>query len=253
MNDEQGMNDKQLRRYSRQIMLPQIDITGQEKLLAANVLIVGAGGLGCPAAMYLATAGIGKIIITDHDDVDLSNLQRQIAHTTSDIGQAKTDSLKSTLKSLNPECQIETINKKLGQEKLESLIDGIDVVLDCTDNFDTRFAINRACVKHKTALVSGAAIRFEGQIMVYDPTQKNSPCYQCLYPDTGETEETCSENGVIAPLVGIIGSMQALETIKLLTNMGQISSGRLLIFDGLGMQWREFKTTADPECPACKK
>lgn len=246
------MNDEQLLRYSRQIMLPQIDITGQEKLLAANVLIIGAGGLGCPAAMYLAAAGVGKVTIADYDKVDLSNLQRQIAHSTVDIGSNKTDSLKQTLAALNPECTIETINERLHQEKLESLISAVDVVLDCTDNFDTRFAINTACVTHKVPLVSGAAIRFEGQIMVYDPSQAGSPCYRCLYPDTGEVEETCSENGIIAPLVGIVGSMQALEAIKILTHVGETSSGHLLIFDGLTGQWRTLKTTVDPQCPVCR-
>jgi len=247
------MNDQQLLRYSRQIMLPQIDIAGQERLLASSILVVGAGGLGCPAAMYLAAAGAGKIIVVDHDEVDLSNLQRQIAHTASDIGRPKTDSLKSTLQSLNPDCTVEAINKRIDQQQLDSMIHKVDAVLDCTDNFDTRFAINAACVKHNKLLVSGAAIRFEGQLMVYDPAMDNCPCYRCLYPDTGEIEETCSENGVIAPLVGIVGSMQALEAIKLIAQTGESSGGRLLLFDALTLQWRELKTSADPHCPVCGK
>jgi len=251
MNDGRHMDDRQLQRYSRQIMLPQIDIVGQEKLLASNILIIGAGGLGCPAAMYLAAAGIGKISIADHDQVDLTNLQRQIAHSTDAIGKNKTDSLQQSLAALNPDCQVETINEKLTLEKLASLLTDFDLVLDCSDNFATRFAINAACVQHRVPLVSGAAIRFEGQIMVYEPALENNPCYRCLYPDTGEVEESCSENGVIAPLVGIIGSMQALEAIKLLTGTGQSACGRLILFDGLTLQWREIKTTKDERCPVC--
>jgi len=246
------MNDEQLLRYSRQIMLSSIDVDGQQKLLDSTALIVGAGGLGCPAAMYLAAAGVGRLIIADDDEVDLSNLQRQIAHGTNDIGTAKTDSLKSSLSSLNADCQVETINQRLDETTFGRYVQQADVVLDCTDNFEARFAINAACVVHKKPLVTGAAIRFEGQIMVYHPGKDGSPCYRCLYPDTGEVEETCSANGVIAPLVGIIGSMQALEAIKCLTGSGESLSHRLLILDGLEMRWREMKTIVDPQCPVCQ-
>jgi len=246
------MNDEQLLRYSRQIMLSSIDIEGQQKLLDATVFIVGAGGLGCPAAMYLAAGGFGRLIIADDDEVDLSNLQRQIAHGTNDIGTAKTASLKSTLSSLNADCQIEVINQRLDGEAFNQYVQQADVVLDCTDNFETRFAINAACVNNQKPLVTGAAIRFEGQVMVYHPGVEDSPCYQCLYPDIGEIEETCSANGVIAPLVGIIGSMQALEAIKCLTGVGEPLSHRLLILDGLEMRWREMKTKVDPVCPVCR-
>ena len=246
------MNDEQLLRYSRQIMLSSIDIDGQQKLLDATVLIVGAGGLGCPAAMYLAAAGVGELIIADDDEVDLSNLQRQIAHGTKDIGTAKTESLKASLALLNTDCQVETVNERLDETTFTQYVQQADVVLDCTDNFDARFAINAACVANKKPLVTGAAIRFEGQVMVYHPDVDDSPCYQCLYPDTGEIEETCSANGVIAPLVGIIGSVQALEAIKCLTSVGESLSNRLLILDGLEMRWREMNTQVDPRCPVCR-
>jgi len=247
------MNDEQLLRYSRQIMLSQVDVAGQQKLLDATVLIVGAGGLGCPAAMYLTAAGVGKLLVADDDEVDLSNLQRQIAHGTRDIGSPKTSSLQNTLQSLNADCQVETIKQRLDEDALQQYVQQADVVLDCTDNFETRFAINAACVMHEKPLVIGAGIRFEGQIMVYRPDIEDSPCYQCLYPDTGEIEETCSANGVAAPLVGIIGSMQALEAIKCLVGIGESLSHRLLILDGLEMRWREMKTQIDPHCPVCQK
>ena len=231
-------------------MLPQIDVTGQQRLGEASALIVGAGGLGCPVAMYLAAAGVGKLVIADDDEVDLSNLQRQIAHSTNDIGLPKTTSLMSTLAAINDECEVIEVRERLDQTGLSALVSEADVVLDCTDNFATRFAINTACVQHRVALVSGAAIRFEGQVMVYRPGDDN-PCYQCVYPDTGELEERCSENGVIAPLVGIIGSMQAMEAIKCLLDIGTTVQGRLLILDALHMQWRELKVARDPACPVC--
>lgn len=247
------MTDRQLLRYSRQIMLPQIDVAGQRRLLDAAVLIVGAGGLGCPAAMYLAAAGTGRILIADDDVVDLSNLQRQIAHDTKDIGLAKAASLQATLQLLNHDCRVETIEKRLDQDTLRTYVQQVDVVLDCTDNFVARFAINATCVAYRTPLVVGAAIRFEGQVMVYDPDIEDSPCYRCLYPDSGEMEETCSANGVVAPLVGIIGSMQALEAIKCLAGVGQSLSHRLLVLDGLEMRWQELKTQVDPQCPVCRE
>lgn len=245
-------DDAQLLRYSRQIMLPQLGIEGQQRLREARVLVVGAGGLGCPASMYLAACGVGAMIIADDDRVELTNLQRQLAHTMADIGRLKTESLKATLDGINPECTVDVVSGRMDAQRLVGLVSQAGVVLDCTDNFATRFAINHACVTYRVPLVSGAAIRFEGQLLVYDPRQENSPCYQCLYPEEGEVEETCSENGVIAPLVGIIGSMQALEAIKLITQTGATSCARLQIFDALNMQWRETKTVMDPQCPVCR-
>ena len=245
------MNDQQLLRYSRQIMLPQIDITGQTQLLQSRVLIIGAGGLGCPAAMYLAAAGVGHLTIFDDDEVDLSNLQRQIAHHTNDIGIDKVISTRQTIKNLKPEIKVHAEKKRLEGDELKAQIKQADLVLDCSDNFATRFAVNRACVEQKTPLVSGAAIRFEGQISVFNPQVNDSPCYNCLYQDTGEDLQTCSTNGVIAPLTGIIGSMQAMEAMKLLLNIGENLVGRVLIFDGLAMRWQEMKLKKNPNCPSC--
>ncbi|MEI7870324.1 MAG: molybdopterin-synthase adenylyltransferase MoeB [Candidatus Methylumidiphilus sp.] len=245
------MQDNQLLRYSRQIMLPQVDIEGQQKLLNARILIIGLGGLGSPAAMYLAAAGVGRLALNDFDTVDLSNLQRQIAHDTENLGVSKVESAKHTLLRVNPEIQIEVISHKLEEEELEKQIDRSDVVLDCTDNFSTRFAVNRACVRTRTPLVSGAVIRFEGQITVFTPGYDDSPCYNCLYPDQGELEETCVRNGVIAPLPGIIGSMQALEAIKLIIGIGQTLRGRLLLLDALSMEWNRMKLMKNPQCPTC--
>lgn len=245
------MNDNQLLRYSRQIMLPQIDIEGQQKLLAASVLIVGAGGLGSPAAIYLAAAGVGNIAIYDNDVVDLSNLQRQIAHHTPDIGTDKVISTRQTLNKLNPEIKIRAVKQRLEGEHLESEVMQTDVVLDCSDNFTTRFAINNACVKHQTPLVSGAAIRFEGQVTVFTPGQNNSPCYNCLYTSDGEELQNCATNGVIAPITGIVGSIQALEAMKLIMDIGEALTGRLLLLDGLTMEWNTMKLRKNPNCPTC--
>lgn len=250
MND--AMTDDELLRYSRQIMLPQLGVEGQAKLHAASVLIVGAGGLGCPAAMYLAAAGVGQIKLIDDDVVELSNLQRQLAHGMGDIGIAKVESLRAALININPDCRAEAIQQRITESEFVESVSAVDAVLDCTDNFETRFAINRVCVKTKTPLVIAAALRFEGQLMVYDPTIENCPCYQCVYPEVGDEEQRCSETGVISPLVGIIGSMQALETIKLLTGVGETLTNRLQLYDGLSAQWREMKTVVDPQCPACK-
>ncbi len=246
------MNDQQLIRYSRQIMLPQVDIEGQQKLLTAKVLIVGAGGLGSPASIYLAAAGIGQITIYDDDEVDLSNLQRQIAHHTNDIGTDKVISTQQTLKKINPDVKVTAIKQRLKGEQLNKEIEKADIVLDCCDNFSTRFAINSACVKYKTPLVSGAAIRFEGQISVFTPGINNSPCYNCLYADTGEEMQNCATNGVISPITGIVGSIQALETIKLIVQIGETLTGRLLLLDGLSMQWNEMKLRKNNTCPTCK-
>jgi adenylyltransferase/sulfurtransferase len=245
------MNDNQLLRYSRQIMLPQCDIEGQQKLLAANILIIGAGGLGSPAAMYLAAAGVGSITIYDDDVVELSNLQRQIAHHTPDIGIDKVISTRQTLKKLNPDITVKAVKQRLTGELLEFEVKTADVVLDCSDNFSTRFAINKACVKQQTPLVSGAAIRFEGQISVFTPGYKNSPCYNCLYNSDGEELQNCSTNGVIAPVTGIIGSIQALEAIKLIMGIGKTLTGRLLLLDGLTMEWNTMNLRKNPACPTC--
>jgi adenylyltransferase/sulfurtransferase len=245
------MNDTQLLRYSRQIMLPQCDIEGQQKILDAKVLIIGAGGLGSPAAMYLAAAGIGSIVIYDDDVVELSNLQRQIAHHTPDIGMDKVISTSDTLNRLNPEVQVKAVKQRLAGEQLDIEVINADIVLDCSDNFLTRFAINRACVKYKTALVSGAAIRFEGQVSVFTPGKDNSPCYNCLYSSDGEELQNCATNGVIAPITGIVGSIQALEALKLIMAIGKPLTGRLLLLDGLTMEWNAMKLTKNLRCPTC--
>lgn len=244
------MNDEQLLRYSRQIMLPDVDIDGQEKLLAARVLIIGLGGLGSPVAMYLAAAGVGRLVLADFDAVDLSNLQRQIAHTSARIGVNKAVSAAQSLRELNPEIAIECIEKILDADNLAEQVQQADVVVDCTDNFATRFAINAACVAAKVPLVSGAAIRLEGQVAVFDMRNEACPCYRCLYEEDSD-DATCAANGVLAPLVGIIGSMQALETIKLICGFGTSLTGRLLLLDARHMQWREMKLPKDHQCPVC--
>ena len=245
------MNDTQLLRYSRQIMLPQCDIEGQQKILAAKVLIIGAGGLGSPAAMYLAAAGIGTMVIYDDDVVELSNLQRQIAHHTPNIGMDKVNSTRETLNKLNPDVQVKAIKQRLAGEQLDIEVTNADVVLDCSDNFLTRFAINKACVRHQTALVSGAAIRFEGQVSVFTPGKDNSPCYNCLYSSDGEELQNCATNGVIAPITGIVGSIQALEALKLIIAIGKPLTGRLLLLDGLTMEWNTMRLTKNLTCPTC--
>ncbi len=245
------MNDNQLLRYSRQIMLPQVDIEGQQKLLAAKVLIVGAGGLGSPAAMYLAAAGVGTLVIYDNDIVDLSNLQRQITHHTPDIGTDKVISTRQTLNALNPDVKVKAVKRRLEGGLLLQEVEAADVVLDCSDNFATRFAVNSACVRQRTPLVSGAAIRFEGQVAVFTPGKGNSPCYNCLYSSDGEELQNCATNGVIAPITGIIGSIQALEAIKLIIGIGETLTGRLLLLDGLTMEWNAMKLRKNGNCPSC--
>ena len=246
------MNDQQLLRYSRQIMLPQVDIEGQEKLLNAHILIIGAGGLGSPASLYLAAAGVGTLAIYDDDQVDLSNLQRQITHYTDDIGTDKVISTQQTLNKINPDTQVTAVKQRLEGNVLESAVSCADVVLDCSDNFTTRFAINEASVKHKTPLVSGAAIRFEGQVSVFS-AEDNSPCYNCLYTKNGEELQNCATNGVISPITGIIGSIQAMEAMKIILNIGETLTGRLLLLDGLSMQWNEMKLRKNANCPTCKE
>jgi len=244
------MNDEQLLRYSRQIMLPQVDIAGQEKLHASTVLIIGMGGLGSPVAMYLAAAGVGHLILVDHDKVDLSNLQRQIVHGQDDIGRLKITSAANTLMQLNPELRITSFDHKLSDEELRETTRNVDVVVDATDNFETRFAINRICVETETPLISGAAIRMEGQVSVF-LNRPGSPCYRCLYREEGELDTSCSENGVLAPVVGIIGCIQATEAIKVLLNIGSTLDGKLLLLDALHMEWRTMTLKQDSECPVC--
>ena len=245
------MNDNQLYRYSRQIMLPQIDICGQLKLLHANVLIVGAGGLGSPAAMYLAAAGVGHITLYDDDHVDLSNLQRQIAHHTHNVGMDKVISTLETLKNLNSDVNVRAIKAKLEGTTLQKEVQGADIVLDCSDNFRTRFALNAACVQYQTPLVSGAAIRFEGQVSVFTAGNNDSPCYNCLYQQDGEEVQTCSTNGVISPITGIVGSIQALEAMKLIIGIGETLTGRLLVIDGFTMEFNTLRLRKNAQCPTC--
>lgn len=244
------MNDHQLLRYSRQIMLPQVDIAGQEQLLDAHVLVIGAGGLGSPASMYLAAAGVGTLTICDDDQVDLSNLQRQITHYTDDIGTDKVISTRQTLNKINPDTRVVAVNQRLQEENLALAVSAADVILDCSDNFTTRFALNRACVRHQKPLVSGAAIRFEGQVSIF-AAEANSPCYNCLYTENGEELQNCATNGVISPITGIIGSIQAMEALKLIMNIGETLTGRLLLLDGLTMQWNEMKLRKNLQCPTC--
>jgi molybdopterin/thiamine biosynthesis adenylyltransferase len=245
------MNDNQLLRYSRQIMLPQIDVEGQQKLLAAKVLVIGAGGLGSPASIYLAAAGVGNLTIFDHDDVDLSNLQRQIAHYTDDIGTAKVISTRQTLNRLNPDVNVRAVKRRLEGAELAEEVEAADVVLDCSDNFATRFAINAACVETQTPLVSGAAIRFEGQAAVFEPGRGDSPCYNCLYRMDGDEPLNCATNGVVAPVTGIIGAIQAMEAIKLIVGIGETLTGRLLLLDGLAMEFTTMRFRRNPTCPTC--
>lgn len=246
------MDDNQLLRYSRHILLPQIGIEGQEKLLGAHALIIGAGGLGSPSALYLAASGVGRITICDGDSVDLTNLQRQIAHFTHSLGTNKATSAQRTLKAINPEISVTAIPQRVEGAELDHLVAQSDVVLDASDNFATRHAVNRACVAHGKPLVSGAAIRFDGQVAVFDLRSPSSPCYHCLFPEAGGEEgERCAVMGVFAPLVGIIGSTQAAEALKILSGAGQPLNGRLLLLDGLQMEWRSIRLKKDPACPVC--
>ncbi len=246
------MNDNQLLRYSRHILLSQIAYEGQERLTQSHALIVGAGGLGSPAALYMAAGGVGTLTICDFDTVDLTNLQRQIIHTTEAVGVNKAVSAKRTLNAINPDTVIHIVQDKSTEDTFEKLIAAADVVLDCSDNFATRYALNRLCFKLKKPLVSGAAIGFEGQVTVFDFRHQASPCYHCLFPDDGsETEMRCSENGVFSPLVGMIGTTQAAEAMKLLMEIGQSLEGRLLLLDALNMEWRTIKLGRDHQCAVC--
>ncbi|WP_332669798.1 HesA/MoeB/ThiF family protein [Aromatoleum sp.] len=246
------MDDDQLLRYSRHILLPEIGVEGQEAILSARVLIVGAGGLGSPAAMYLAAAGVGTVVLCDNDTVDLTNLQRQILHSADAVGSLKVHSGRDTLLRLNPQARVETLAIRLQGSALDEQVAGADLVLDCSDNFATRHAINRACVRFRKPLVSGAAIRFDGQISVFDLRRSDSPCYHCLFPEGQDVEEVrCAVMGVFAPLTGIIGATQAAEALKLLVGCGKSLDGRLLLLDGLAMEWRTVLLGRDPACEVC--
>lgn len=246
------MNDNQLLRYSRHILLPQIGYEGQDKLVNSHALIVGAGGLGSSAALYLAAGGVGKLTICDFDVVDLTNLQRQIIHTTRSVGINKAVSAQQSIHELNPDVEVRTVCERSTEDSLQALVAEVDVVLDCTDNFATRYALNRVCVKLRKPLVSGAAINFEGQVTVFDMRADDSPCYHCLFPEIGNEEGLrCAESGVFSPLVGIIGTTQAAEAMKLLMGIGQSLQGRLLLLDALHMEWRSLKLAKDPACKVC--
>jgi len=250
------MNDQALLRYSRQIMLEPIEIEGQERLLASHALVIGAGGLGSPVALYLAAAGVGRLTLADDDAVELSNLQRQVAHGQADIGRLKAESARDAALALNPDCRITAVTERLDGAALAIAVQAADLVLDCTDRFASRYAINAACQAAGRPLVSGAAIRFGGQLAVFDPRDPESPCYACLYPPSkpgepvDDEELRCAENGVVAPLVGLIGSFQALEAVKLLSGAGSAHQG-LSTFDGLTGEWRRFRVPRDPACPVC--
>ena len=248
------MNDDQLLRYSRHILLDEVGIEAQQRFLDAHALIVGAGGLGSPVAMYLAAAGVGRLTLVDEDTVDLTNLQRQIAHTTQAVGEPKVESARTTLTRLNPQTEIRTVSQRADAALLDTLVADATVVLDCTDNFVTRHAINRACVAHRVPLVSGSALRFDGQISTFDARHPESPCYACIFPPDDAFEEVaCSTMGVLAPVVGIIGSMQAAEALKVIGEFGQPLVGRLLMLDALAMRWDSFEAHRQAECPVCGK
>jgi len=246
------MNDEQLLRYSRHILLPDIGIEGQQKLHDAHALIIGAGGLGSPVALYLAASGVGTLTLVDDDTVDLTNLQRQIIHRTSSVGMPKVDSARTSLAEINPDVRVTALNERADRKRLLELVAQADIVIDCSDNFATRYALNQACVELKKPFVSGAATRFDGQVAVFDMRQASSPCYHCLYPEQSDALETrCAIMGVLAPLVGIIGSMQAAEALKVLVGMGTPLCGRLLVMDALHMELRTVKLSRDPACPVC--
>jgi molybdopterin/thiamine biosynthesis adenylyltransferase len=246
------LNDGQLLRYSRHILLDDIGIDGQERLLASHALVIGAGGLGSSAVLYLASAGVGRITVLDHDDVDATNLQRQIAHTLDRIGRPKAESVREAVRAINPDVQLVPRVQRADTALLDELVPQAGVVLDCCDNFETRQAVNAACVRHARPLVSGAAIRFDGQLSVFDVRTPAQPCYACVFPPTMAFEETrCAVLGVFAPMVGIIGTLQAAEALKLLCGAGTPAAGRLLMLDGRSMEWSEVRVPRDPACPVC--
>ena len=245
------LDDELLDYYSRQIKLPQLGEEGQARLYGSRALIIGMGGLGSPAAMYLAAAGIGNITVSDFDRVEASNLQRQIVHRARDIGALKAHSAKATLQELNPHAKVTAVDWELDEDELQRHVEAADVVVDCSDNFATRFALNAACFRHGTPLVSGAAIRFEGQVSTFLPEDPDSPCYRCLYPDSDAAAETCPAEGILAPVVGIIGSIQALEAVKVLGGLGRTLCGRLLLVDALSMECHTIRLPKDAACPVC--
>lgn len=245
------MNDEQLLRYSRHLLLPQVDVVGQEKILAARVLVIGVGGLGSPAAIYLCASGVGELVLVDDDRVDESNLQRQVVHTEKTVGMAKVESARQQLAALNSSCKVITFERRLSEEDLREQVALADVVLDCTDNFTTRKQVNKACRTHQKPLVSGAAVRLEGQLVVFDFRQPTSPCYECLYQLTGDEDLSCAQNGVLSPVVGVIGTHQALEALRLIAGIGKVVSGRLGVFDAARNEWRYFTVNRDPECTSC--
>ncbi|HBC58331.1 MAG TPA: hypothetical protein DCZ03_14320 [Gammaproteobacteria bacterium] len=247
------LSDKQLQRYSRHILLPNVDVAGQQKLLQSHVLIVGLGGLGSPAAIYLAASGIGKMTLCDFDRVDESNLQRQVLYHDAQVGQSKTDAAKRHLLQLNPDLQVDLDADVQNLETLRDHCKQVDAIIDASDNFQTRHAVNQACFASRKPLISAAAIRMEGQVAVFDFRQSGSPCYACLYSQnsTDPTQETCTENGILAPVVGILGAMQALETIKVLLNIGETLNGKLLLFDAFMQDWRQVRLHPDPACEVC--
>jgi molybdopterin/thiamine biosynthesis adenylyltransferase len=246
------MNDTQLLRYSRHILLDEIGIEGQERLLGAHALVIGAGGLGSPAALYLASSGIGHITLVDDDEVDLTNLQRQVMHTSARIGRPKVDSGKEALLAINPDIAVTALRERVAGARLQELVRQATVVLDCSDNFATRHAVNRACVAEGKPLVSGAVIRFDGQLSVFDTRKPDAPCYACLFPEDSNFEDVaCSTMGVFAPLVGVVGAMQAAEAMKLVAGIGEALAGRLLLLDGRAMEWTAVKLARNPACPVC--
>jgi molybdopterin/thiamine biosynthesis adenylyltransferase len=246
------MTDDQLLRYSRHILLDEVGVEGQQRLLESHALVIGAGGLGSPVALYLGTAGVGRITLVDHDVVDLTNLQRQIAHNLERVGRPKADSAREAIGAINPDVMVRPLVMKADAQALDELVPAADVVIDCCDNFATRQAINSACFAHGKPLVSGAAIRFDGQVSVFDPRRADSPCYACVFPPDQELEEAqCATMGVFAPLVGIIGAMQAAEALRLLAGVGTSLAGRLQMLDGRGMEWSEMRVRRDPACRVC--
>jgi molybdopterin/thiamine biosynthesis adenylyltransferase len=250
--DNPRMTDDQLLRYSRHILLDELGVEGQQRFLDAHALVIGAGGLGSPVALYLGTAGVGRITLVDHDSVDVTNLQRQIAHNLSRVGQPKAQSARDTIAAINPDVQVQPLVERADAKRLDQLVAEVDVVLDCSDNFTTRQAVNAACVAHKKPLVAGAAIGFDGQISVYDPRDAASPCYACVFPPEATFEEVrCATMGVFAPLVGIIGSMQAVEALKLIAGVGSSLAGRLQMLDARTMEWTEIRVARQPHCDVC--
>jgi molybdopterin/thiamine biosynthesis adenylyltransferase len=246
------MRDDQLLRYSRHILLDEWGVEGQERVSQSHALIVGAGGLGSPAALYLASAGVGHISLIDHDHVDVTNLQRQIAHSQGRVGQFKVASLQAAIQAINPEVQVSGYSQKADAALLAHCIPNVDLVLDCTDNFETRQLINRSCAQHAKPLVSGSALRFDGQVAVYDTRQAESPCYACVFPaNQSFEEERCATMGVLAPLVGVIGSMQATEALKLLSGMGSSLQGKLMMFNAQYMEWQTMSTARNLKCLVC--